>query len=675
MAAIALVQNIGTNGSGTSGTTISVTVPAAGVAAGDTVVVSVALDPAVGPVTCADTGGNAYSVDADRTNGSGTSGVRTVVCSAAVATALPAGASITVTHPSVTATAISASEFSGLAGASRVDRTASATGATSAASSGSTAPTTQPDELLIGSIATETKKTETFTPGTGYSAMLREQSSQTGSLTSNVTIDPEFRIVFATASYVADGTLQNARPWAAAIVTYRAAVSGTTTTTTSTSTTTTTTIQSTTTSSSSSTTSITGPTSTSTTINTTTTSTTSSTTSTTSSTTTTTTAPFAQIAVTKADAVTTLVPGTATAYSIVVRNLGPSDAAGVQVTDTPPPGLIDVAWTCVAGVDASCAASGGTGVLDTTVSLPLNASASFVLTGTVVPDATGDLTNTVEALPPPGLGAPSSATDTDLLTPQADLAISTSGPATVVPGTDVVYTIVVQNNGPSTGSGVVVDNPTPAGLSFISNAGDCTTPFACFLGSMPPGATRTIVTTLTVPPGYTTPNPIIDAASVTSAAEDIVPSNNSASVQTAVDSRADVSVSKTMTPTSALVGDTVTATVTVANHGPNRASGVVVTDVLPAGLMFATASQTQGIYDAMTGQWPVGDLASGDAAVLTIAAVVTQPGGITNLATRTAGNEPDPDTSNDSACGPAQRRRCGRRGHSENRRPYGPIRR
>src|SRR5262249_13341608 len=306
------------------------------VAAGDMIVVSIALDPAVGPVTCADSGGNAYSVDVDRTNGSGTSGVRTVVCSATVTSALAAGATLPGTHPAVIATAVSASEFAGLAVASRVDQTASATGATNSPSSGPTAVTTQPDELLIGAIAVETKQTETFTPGAGYSALLSQQSSQSGSLTSNVTIDPEFRIVSAIASYVADATIENARQWAAAIVTYRAAVSGPTTTTTSTSTTSTpSSTTTTTTTTTSSTTTTQGATTTTqtttTTIQATTTSPPSTTTTTTTSTTTTT-APFAQIVVTKADAVTTLVPGTATAYAIVVRNLGPSNAAPVQVT-------------------------------------------------------------------------------------------------------------------------------------------------------------------------------------------------------------------------------------------------------------------------------------------------------------------------------------------------------
>ena len=79
-AGIAFVQSLGTNASQSSGTSIAVTLTAA-VAAGDTVIVTFAMDPATGTVTCADTKGNTYTADADVTNGSGTSGVRTIVFS------------------------------------------------------------------------------------------------------------------------------------------------------------------------------------------------------------------------------------------------------------------------------------------------------------------------------------------------------------------------------------------------------------------------------------------------------------------------------------------------------------------------------------------------------------------------------------------------------------------
>ena len=50
----------------------------------------------------------------------------------------------------------------------------------------------------------------------------------------------------------------------------------------------------------------------------------------------------------------------------------------------------------------------------------------------------------------------------------------------------IVYTITVTNAGPSDATGVTLTDPTPPGLTFVSNAGDCTTAFPCNLGTLPP---------------------------------------------------------------------------------------------------------------------------------------------------------------------------------------------
>ena len=69
---------------------------------------------------------------------------------------------------------------------------------------------------------------------------------------------------------------------------------------------------------------------------------------------------------------------------------------------------------------------------------------------------------------------------------------------------------------------------------------------------------------------------------------------------------ADLSVTKTVSNATPNVGDQITFTVTLTNSGPDAATGVQVTDLLPAGLTFVSATPSQGTYDSATGLWDVG---------------------------------------------------------------------
>lgn len=217
-AQITFIQDVGTAGLATTGTTMTVTVPAAGVSVDDTLFVAVALDPTAGPVTCTDTGGNLYAVDADVQNGDTGSGVRAIVFSALIETPLDPGDTITVTHPAVAARTMTVHEF---AGVSLADQVATDVGGDGAPNSGATGPTEQDDELLFGVIAAETKKTDPFTPGTGFTALVAENSSASGLSSDNVAVRAEYQIVAAPGVYAADATI-TAHPWAAVLVTYRA---------------------------------------------------------------------------------------------------------------------------------------------------------------------------------------------------------------------------------------------------------------------------------------------------------------------------------------------------------------------------------------------------------------------------------------------------------------------
>jgi uncharacterized repeat protein (TIGR01451 family) len=112
---------------------------------------------------------------------------------------------------------------------------------------------------------------------------------------------------------------------------------------------------------------------------------------------------------------------------------------------------------------------------------------------------------------------------------------------------------------------------------------------------------------------------------------------------------ADLSVVKAADATTVTVGQVVTYRVTVRNAGPSQATGVTVTDPLPEGLTFLSATATHGGYDSATGLWAVGRLADGATAHLVLQTVATTAGVITNTAT-VHGNEKDlaPDDSTDA---------------------------
>lgn len=81
----------------------------------------------------------------------------------------------------------------------------------------------------------------------------------------------------------------------------------------------------------------------------------------------------------------------------------------------------------------------------------------------------------------------------------------------------------------------------------------------------------------------------------------------------------DLQLTKVADKTNVKTGDTVRYTITVTNKGPGAATGVEVTDQLPAGVTYqATHSVSQGTYDHSTGIWTVNSLAKDATATLEI---------------------------------------------------------
>jgi uncharacterized repeat protein (TIGR01451 family) len=110
----------------------------------------------------------------------------------------------------------------------------------------------------------------------------------------------------------------------------------------------------------------------------------------------------------------------------------------------------------------------------------------------------------------------------------------------------------------------------------------------------------------------------------------------------------DLSIVKTVSNATPLVGSNVTFTIVATNAGPHEATAVVVNDVLPTGYTYVSSTVTTGSYNNVTGVWTIGNLNANANATLTITATVKATGNYANTATIT-GSQPDPNLNNNTA--------------------------
>lgn len=116
----------------------------------------------------------------------------------------------------------------------------------------------------------------------------------------------------------------------------------------------------------------------------------------------------------------------------------------------------------------------------------------------------------------------------------ADLSLEfADGQGSVAVGQNVTYTLEVHNRGPASASGVVVTDPLPFALTFVSAPSNCTGTFtvSCNLGSLGPGQSASVEIVANVG----TLDRISNTASVTSVQPDSHPADNTATQTIFVD--------------------------------------------------------------------------------------------------------------------------------------------
>jgi uncharacterized repeat protein (TIGR01451 family) len=113
-----------------------------------------------------------------------------------------------------------------------------------------------------------------------------------------------------------------------------------------------------------------------------------------------------------------------------------------------------------------------------------------------------------------------------------------------------------------------------------------------------------------------------------------------------------VSIDK-IAPGQAMPTETISYSVTVTNHGPNAATSVMVTDVIPGDVTLISASASQGACGGVgTVTCDIGSLAVGASVAITIGVKVnaTAPDQICNTASVSASGDPDSSDNTSTAC-------------------------
>ena len=351
---------------------------------------------------------------------------------------------------------------------------------------------------------------------------------------------------------------------------------------------------------------------------------------------------------------TNTAPSTNVRVLMTITNLGPSPATGVTLRDALPAGatyLSDNQGACTnaAGV-ATCIVG----------SLAVNASFSVLVTVQVAASAAGTTlvnTATKSANQPDPVASNDSSTDRLSVGTAADLELhKTVSPTNASVGQEVTYSLAVTNNGPSPTTSLSVGDPLPSGLEFVSAQAGCsyaagTRQLTCTSGPLAVGVTRTL-TFVARPTNAAAGTTVQNRATASSTVQDAEPANNVDFAALPVAPRADLRIVKRPADTTLRVDQDVTYTLTATNDGPNDATGVVVTDSVPTGMRFVSASPGC-IYDAgppETVTCAVGDLADGASTEVTVTLRPRRAlaGETVPNAGTVRGDQPDPNLADNS---------------------------
>ncbi|WP_010521223.1 T9SS C-terminal target domain-containing protein, partial [Aquimarina agarivorans] len=362
--------------------------------------------------------------------------------------------------------------------------------------------------------------------------------------------------------------------------------------------------------------------------------------------------------------------GSEITFEIRVFNDGPADATGVRVNDLLPSGYDFVLYSSSVGTyDESTGEwivgnlpSGGSEnlLIDVLVNAPTNTAGEYFNVAEVVSSDIFD----IDSVPNNNDGDQSEDDEDSTfvipIVPMADLELTkevVDGDVTPLIGTEVTFNITITNNGPERTTGVQVTDMLPSGYDFVlfsSSTGSYNEVSGIWnVGSLESGDTETLlIDALVLATGEyrniaeVTASDVLDVDSVVGN-NDLSEDDQDDAVVTPIESIADLSLEKVVVDNDVtpLVGEEITFRLTIRNDGPETATGVEVTDLLPSGYDFETFSSSTGSYNEVSGIWTVGNLESGDVETLLIDVTVEPSGVYLNTSEVSASNITDSDST------------------------------
>ncbi len=389
--------------------------------------------------------------------------------------------------------------------------------------------------------------------------------------------------------------------------------------------------------------------------------------------------PQVDLAVTTTDSADPASRGGQLTYTLAVVNNGPSGATNVTLVNTLPTGVTFVSANGPTGTTVTPPPTGSNDVTIGIGSLAAAGTATVTIIGTVGQTAAASLTNSVLVRSTESTGGfdvnatNNTDTETTATVKTIDLELTKTDNGTtqnpIRPGAAITYTLTARNNGPTDATGVRVVDNIPDGLQITSatigstsvtvptSAGDTTAAnpddITFDIGNLASGATSVITVignVLSATRGDVVNSAVISTTDATFTESNSA--NNTATRTTSLSASVDLAITNTSTTNSATAGGSLVYQIDVTNNGPSTATGVTLSDTLPSGVTFTSATAAQGTVSHASGvvTGNLGTIAPGATVRVTVNATVNpnSRGTLSNTATVTS-TETDSSSANNSS--------------------------